>query len=150
MITQPNILASYLYLCVGEAMPDPILNEDGELDVAADNAALESWSNGSDSFTIDQFYLRRFIVQTELLLIDLEELELDPNEPAAPQYMRLFYEAAKTVFDNDKTRLRLYFAWLYLVVFQRSEGPRWGEFVQVYGVDEFNRLVRQRFNDLIT
>jgi lysyl-tRNA synthetase class I len=79
----------------------------------------------------------------------LETLELDPDEPVAPQYMTLFYDAAKDVFDHDKTQLRTYFAWLYFVIFQRKEGPRWGEFVQVYGAANFTAFVRQRFQELV-
>lgn len=134
MLTQPNILAAYLYLRMGEQMPEN---------------APDEWFLEPDPFAIDPLYLRRFIAMTEVLLIDLEQLELDENEPAAPQYMTLFYNAAKDVFDNDKTRLRTYFAWLYLVLFQTQDGPRWGDFVAVYGVENFVALARQRFEELI-
>jgi hypothetical protein len=149
MLTRPNILAAYLYLRLGVDMPVPILDDEGNIDVAADNAAIEAWSTGSDPFVVDVDRLSRFIVRTDALLQELEQLELDPDEPAAPQYMTLFYEAAKDVFDQDKTQLRTYFAWLYFVIFQRKEGPRWGEFVQVYGATNFAAFVRQRFQELV-
>jgi hypothetical protein len=150
MLTQPNILAAYLYLRTSVDMPAAILDEDGNIDVAADNAAIEAWSAESDCFTVDIDRLQRFIVTTEELLINLENLELDPDEPVAAQYMTLFYDAAKDVFDHDKTQLRTYFAWLYFVIFQRKEGPRWGEFVQVHGVTNFTEFVRERFRQLLT
>ena len=149
MLTQPNILAAYLYLQSGEGMPTVILDAEGNIDVAADNAAIEAWSTGNDPFEVDVDRLSRFIVRTDTLLQELETLELDPDEPVAPQYMTLFYDAAKDVFDHDKTQLRTYFAWLYFVIFQRKEGPRWGEFVQVYGAANFTAFVRQRFQELV-
>jgi hypothetical protein len=149
MLTRPNILAAYLYLQSGEGMPTVILDAEGNIDVAADNAAIEAWSTGNDPFEVDVDRLSRFIVRTDTLLQELEQLELDPAEPVAAQYMTLFYDAAKDVFDHDKTQLRTYFAWLYFVIFQRKEGPRWGEFVQVYGVTNFTAFVRQRFQELV-
>ena len=134
MLTQPNILAAYLYMRLGEQMPED---------------APDEWFLEPDPFTVDLSRLRRFIVMTEVLLIDLEQLELDPAQPAGPQYMTLVYDAAKDVFDHDKTQLRTYFRWLYLVVFQREEGPRWGDFIDVYGVENFIALVRQRFEELV-
>lgn len=149
MLTRPETLAAYLYLRQADPMPDPILDENGEIDVAADNAVLELWSSVNSRPTYDLDRLRRFIVMTEVLLIDIEQLEPNPDEPVSKQYMTLFYEAAKDVFDHDKTQLRTYFSWLYLVLFQRPEGPRWGEFVEIYGADEFISMARERFANLI-
>lgn len=150
MLTRPDTFSAYLYLHLAESIPDAILDQDGKIDVERDNAAIEAWSLGEDTYqSPDRLYIRRFIVQTEILLNDLEELELDSEQPVSQQYMTLFYNAAKVVFDYDKSRLREYFRWLYLVVFQREDGPRWGEFVEVYGVEEFVQLVRRRFSDLI-
>lgn len=149
MLTTPQLLATYLYLRQGEQMPEPIYDsESGEIDIAADDAALTAWSSGIDTYEADLTRLERFIVNTAQLLQNLELLVIDAAEPVAPQYMTLFYDAAKETFDHDKTLLRTYFSWLYLVLFQRNEGPRWGEFVAVYGVDEFNEMVRRRFNEL--
>lgn len=149
MLTSPETLAAYLYLRQAEPMPEPVLDGEGNIDVAADDAALEAWSLGSDNLTYDNDRLGRFIVRTEQLLVDLVALELTDEEPVSKQYMTLFYDAAKDVFDHDKTQLRTYFAWLYLVLFQRPEGPRWGEFVEIYGADEFVTMARERFASLI-
>lgn len=137
MLTQPNILAAYLYLRMGEQMPEDAPNEWFlQPDPMAELLNLRSGR------------LYQFIYHTENLLIQLEQLELDPDEPPATQYMSLVYEAAKATFDQDKTQLRTYFAWLYMVVFQRDEGPRWGDFIDVLGVEEFVALVRRRFSEL--
>jgi lysyl-tRNA synthetase class I len=134
MLTQPNILAAYLYMRLGEQMPADAPNE---------------WFLQPDPFTADMRRLGRFIVQVEEMLLNLEELVLDPAEPAGPQYMTLVYDSAKETFDHDKTQLRTFFRWLYLVVFQFEDGPRWGDFIEVYGVENFVALVRQRFEELI-
>jgi len=147
--TSTNVLAAYLYLHLSDAMPAPVLDADGEIDFAADDAALTAWSQSQETLDLDRTHLQPFLVQTELLLIDLEQLELDPAEPAGPQYMTLFYDAAKGTFDGDKTRLRTYFLWLYLVLFQKPDGPRWGDFVEIYGRTEFIEFARRRFAELI-
>jgi lysyl-tRNA synthetase class I len=149
MLTEPHILAAFLYQQLGEQMPEPVLDADGELDVAADNAALEAWSAQSDPFSADHSRLEQFILCTEQMLNNLTDNEYDESEPLAPQYMSIVYEAGKETFDHDKTQLRTYFAWLYLVVFQRPDGPRWGDFIDIYGVDNFVKLVRERFGVLI-
>lgn len=149
MLTNSNTLAAYLYHHQAEPMPEPIYDADGNIDIAADDAALEAWSQGSDNLEYNLDRLGRFIQRTEQLLDELVDLELTDEEPVSKQYMTLFYDAAKDVFDHDKTQLRTYFAWLYLVLFQRPEGPRWGEFVEVYGADEFVNMARERFANLI-
>ena len=149
MLTHSNILAAYLYRLMGVQMPEPVLDADGDLDVAADNAALEAWSVTSDPFEIDMDRLARFIFVTGILLNALEDLELDPDEPAPAQYMTLFYDAAKDTFDQDKTQLRTYFMWLYYVLYGRPEGSRWGDMVDVMGVPDFVAMVRRRFGELM-
>jgi lysyl-tRNA synthetase class I len=149
MLTTVNTLAAFLYLRQEEPMPEPILLEDGEVDIAADDIQLQEWSTRPVTQEYDMDRLERFIARTEQLLSELETVELDPNELSPPQYMTLFYDAAKDVFDHDKQLIRTYFSWLYLVLFQRNEGPRWGEFVAVYGVEEFNEMTRERFSNLL-
>jgi lysyl-tRNA synthetase class I len=151
MLTQPNILAAFLYLRQSDEIPAPVLDKDGNLIVELDNLAVERWSEMSStpdiSYDIDR--LARFISYTGDLLIALEELELDPSEPAPAQYMTLFYDAAKETFDHDKNQLRTYFMWLYYVLYHRPQGSRWGDMVDVMGVEGFNDMVRAQFRDLI-
>lgn len=148
IMTTPNALAAFFYRLQGEQMPAPILDENGEFDIAADNAALEIWSSGADPFEIDTIKLEKFLSRTNGLLVELQNLELVEDETPAAQYMTLFYNAAKDVFDGDSKKIRTYFSWLYMIVFQRTEGPRWGEFVSIYGVDNFISLVYNRFNGI--
>ena len=142
MLTNVSTLAAYLYLHQADQIPAPILNSDGQIDIEADNAAIEAWSSIGDEISFDMLRLERFIIDVEVLLTRLEQ-------HGEEDCMTLFYDSAKATFDQDKSQIRTWFGWLYLVVFQRHEGPRWGEFVQAYGVDEFVALVRNRFDNLI-
>lgn len=146
MLTTPETLAAYLYLHLSEPMPEPIYRLDGEIDVESDNQLLEDWSFASSELSLDMDRLERFITQTERLLSGLVMLQVE-DDPSS-EYMTLFYDAAKEVFDHDKTKIRTYFLWLYLVLFQRPDGPRWGEFVQIYGVEDFVTFACQRFENL--
>lgn len=157
MLTDVNTLAAFLYLRQGEQMPDfsYTASRDASDEELAELelqrcAAEEAWFSQPDPFAVDLDRLGQFISATEGLLANLANLELDLDEPVQPQYMTLFYDAAKVTFDYDKTQLRQYFEWLYLVLFQTPAGPRWGEFVDVYGVENFNDMVRERFANLVT
>jgi hypothetical protein len=148
MLTTVNSIAAYLFFMQGDKMPSAIMDDDKKIDIALDDLAIEAWSNGTDTVSYDFDRLQRFIDETEVLLDNLLSVEIDSSEPAPAQYMTLFYNAAKETFDHDKTQLRTYFAWLYLVIFYRAEGPRWGEFVEIYGASPFVTLVRERFANL--
>ena len=156
MLTNVNTLAAYLYLRQAELMPD--FEYDVHADMSDEHVATleqhrcedeEAWFAGSDEYEIDQDRLQRFIVRVEQLLGELGSIVLDEDEPIPPQYMTLFYDAAKDVFDHDKAQLRQFFAWLYWVVFQVRQGPRWGDFVHIYGAPEFIVHVRDRFANLL-
>lgn len=130
MLAEPNVVAAYLYLHLGEQMPDD---------------ADEEWFLSPDPVARNFGKVPQFISETEQLLNDLDENTCNTSE----EIMFFFYEAAKRTFDQDKTMIRTYFQWLYLIVLQRPDGPRWGDFVMVYGIEEFQNLVRYRFTDLI-
>lgn len=153
MLTDVQTLAAFLYLRMGEQMPEPILDAEGNLDVEADDLAIEAWSFANDNacelLETQRDRLERFIICTGELLDELVALELDSTEPAAPQYMTLFYNAAKDTFDHDKQQLRTYFMWLYYVLYERPDGSRWGDMVEIYGVENFVQMVRERFEGLI-
>lgn len=131
-----NELAGYLYLHLGEQMPPEA--EHPEMD----NALIEAWATSTDAFSIDIADVERFLVDVQQLVIDLMDEEDSDN------YMVHFYDAAKRTFNGDKTKIRTWFTWLYVVMFQRPEGPRWGDFVQIYGVGNFVEQVRIRFFEI--
>ena len=59
----------------------------------------------------------------------------------------LFYERAKAAFGTDKAAIRDYFRMLYLLIFQRPSGPRWGQFVILIGRQAFIDRLKNRLAD---
>lgn len=59
----------------------------------------------------------------------------------------LFYDVAKTTFGESKEQIREFFKLMYLILFSKDNGPRWGQFVLMLGVDEFAKFVNKRFAD---
>lgn len=142
MTQEARHLAAYLYLHMGELPPDTILDKNGNVDIVADNEAFENWALSPESFTINVEEVERFLIDLRILLDDLR------NEEVFSEYMTHFYNAAKRTFGGDKSRIRLWFTWLYLIVLRNPSGPRWGDFVEVYGVDNFIELVNNRLENL--
>lgn len=142
---RPNVVAAHLYRHLAEPMPEPILDRDGNVDVERDDEQIQRWSEGTDDVHIDIEDVESFIRETGELL---RELNIGIEDPSSQEYMRACYDAAKRTFGEDKKAIRTYFRWLYLVVFEYENGPRWGEFIHIYGVDEFTRLVMRRFREL--
>ena len=121
-----NDISAYLYLRLGEQMPED---------------APDEWFIGADPNLPKEHDVLVFINLTGLLLRRLGETD---------DYMAECYDVAKlfstAVYGNEKTGIRHYFRWLYTMVFGYENGPRWGEFISIYGVDEFSDLVVRRFN----
>jgi lysyl-tRNA synthetase class I len=148
MLLQPNKLRAYMYMRSSNQMPEPVLDNDNNIDVDADNAQLLEWSQTpvAEPVTLEQ--ATKFCNSLQGLLQTLSSLEIDSNESTSPQYMVPFYDAAKAAFDNDRTMIRVYFRMLYVLVLHTENGPRWGEFVDIYGRDQFIALVNQRITEL--
>jgi hypothetical protein len=132
MLGNERLISAFLYLQCGETPPDD---------------APDEWFLGADPFREWLPYVGTFINETEVLLDTLETLELNDEELPEQQYQFHFYEAAKRTFDYDKTRLRVYFMWLYHILFRKDSGARWGILVSVMGVEEFISFVRRRFEN---
>lgn len=145
---QPNQIRAYMALRCSAPMPEPILDSNGVLDNEADNAALVAWSNTSvpDPVTMDE--AMRFCDSLSSLIDNLLALEVVESEPHTSQYMTVFYDAAKAAFDGDRGQIRVYFRMLYVLVFHREEGPRWGDFVDIYGREAFVNLLQTRISEL--
>lgn len=144
MLAPVNEISAYLFLNLAEQEPIAPAG----LEPEEENEwyrANESWYLQPEPFEIDLNRVERFIDQTAILMSDLENLEVDLSEPAPPQYMSLFYDAAKETFDHDKSQLRTYFRWLYLIAYGYENGPRWGEMVSAMGVNDFTSMIRRRF-----
>jgi len=59
-------------------------------------------------------------------------------------YQTEFYNAAKAAFEDEKGGIRMFFRYLYALIFWTDSGPRWGDFVSIVGVDEFERMLNER------
>lgn len=123
-------LSAYLFLHLGEQMPED---------------APDDWFLGPDPVTsFIKDHIRAFIDSTDRLMHDLQYGTFDgPSD-----IMSQFYDAAKRTFDGDKSLIRTYFQWMYIILLQKPDGPRWGEFVSVYGVDSFVEMYYDRLNNL--
>lgn len=142
MLTTPSILASYLYMRLGEQMP-PELDEDASREeIDAQNA----WFEGTDEYDFDLYWIARFIEETEILMGRLVEAGAGHEGEV---YQTLCYDAAKATFDQDKKMIRTYFLWLYYVMYGRPDGSRWGLTIEILGPDKFVSVLRQRFEGLI-
>jgi lysyl-tRNA synthetase class I len=140
-----NDVAAYLYRHLGEQMPPPKYSLSGTIDIEADNALIERWSQGSDVSVISLDDVEAFIRETAQLLVELSYLG---EEASSTEYMTCFYDAAKATFGEERSSIRTYFRWLYLVAFGYENGPRWGEFVDIYGVQNFQVFLIRRFREL--
>jgi len=75
-------------------------------------------------------------------------LDLIREDQTEEEIQSIFYEAGKTFYGTDKNQLRMFFRGLYQILFQRPDGPRWGQFVKIYGVAEFKIHARNRIQNL--
>jgi len=129
-LSQPNRVAAYLYLHCAEQMPEDadwewfLLPEPNPVHLSDVEAFLEATSNLLDAIT---------------------EEEVNSEE----SIQTLFYDAAKATFNGDKKMIRTYFRWLYLVLFQSHDGPRWGVFVSCMGTDRFVEFAKERFSSFL-
>lgn len=125
-----SLVMAYLYLHTAEQMPED---------------ADDEWFLRPEPNPVNREEVKRFLQETEKLLDQLRR----PLFLREDEIQTLFYDAAKATFDGDKTKIRTYFKWLYLILFQRDYGPRWGQFVQAYGKVNFIHLVQDRIENLI-
>ncbi|MEX0595072.1 MAG: hypothetical protein WD512_01140, partial [Candidatus Paceibacterota bacterium] len=54
------------------------------------------------------------------------------------------YEIGKRHFSEEKSFLKLWFQCLYSVFFGTQNGPRMGEFINIYGMDLFLEGLKER------
>lgn len=56
----------------------------------------------------------------------------------------VFYDVGKHHYGTEKSELFYFFKLLYMVYFRQNAGPRWGHFINIYGVDEFIVVLETR------
>jgi len=143
-VEQVRYLSAYLYLMLGERMPATILDENGEIDIEADNAVLEEWSNMPFNSAILYDDVSNFIRETDALMNELLRL----YGQGSAEYIRACYDAAKRTFGDQRSSIRQYFQWLYTIMFGYPNGPRWGDFIEIYGVGDFIDLYYERLESV--
>lgn len=58
-----------------------------------------------------------------------------------------FYEIAKKYFGQTPKELKVFFEYLYFLLFREKFGPRWGEFVRRTKVDLFCEMVTENLEN---
>lgn len=141
-------VTAFLYLQMAEQPPlqdyDP---EDPEA-VAAASAADELWYGPQDPSepVVDREVVKTFIIGAGRLFARLQELQ-DADDLSEDTIQFEFYEYAKSTFGTDKKEIRQFFLYLYQMLTNTPNGPRWGQFVMIFGLDSFIEKMQDRFSD---
>jgi len=73
---------------------------------------------------------------------------LEGNDTATEDEIQTeFYESAKVAFGDDRSSIRAFFRLMYILVLQTNSGPRWGQFVAIFGINEFLLQIRDRLSN---
>jgi len=71
----------------------------------------------------------------------IKRLSVMPDTYSAEEIQTEIYQIGK---DHNFTNLRDWFSLIYQVLFGKSEGPRFGSFVAIYGIDRTIQLIKDR------
>ena len=79
--------------------------------------------------------------ETKIFLDLIKRIQLLPETADAETIQTEIYQIGKDYkFDN----LRDWFKLIYQVLFGKSDGPRFGTFIAIYGIDETIKLIKER------
>ena len=115
--TSVSALRAFFFLLESEPMP-----------ADADDAWFLKPSPGIRSTA----EIETFVDSAHALVRDVATAPMDEEVIQA-----LFYTHAKRAFGDDPKDIRRFFSMLYLLVFGRNHGPRWGQFVLIAGAEVF-------------
>ena len=81
--------------------------------------------------------------EEEVLIFEdlIKRLSAMPNTLTAEEIQTEIYQIGK---DHNFTNLRDWFGLIYQVLFGKSEGPRFGSFVAIYGIDKTIQLIKDK------
>lgn len=122
-----NQFQAYFYLLEAEQMPV--------------DAPDEWFEPRHENVSRSQEQVATFITHAYKLIDDLALLETEE------EYQVAFYDRAKKAFGEDKASIKTFFEMLYLLIFHRAHGPRWGQFVALIGRDDFRTRLQQRLEN---
>lgn len=108
---------------------------------------IEYYDDPNIEISRDEIQIRHneagvFISAANDLIDRLEKTEAD-NET---DIMTIFYDIGKQYFGEDKKQLFRFFALLYMVIWGKTVGPRFGVFAILFGKNEFVALIRDRLS----
>lgn len=132
-----------LYLFLGEVRPIPY-REDFETDEDYEAAGEEwvAWQMTPETQPLDVADVDRFLVGFSWLIEQVRQMNED--ELTDDEIMVPFYDAAKMVYGEERTAIRNFFRYMYILLFRSESGPRWSHFIRAVGSDYFLRLVEER------
>lgn len=131
-------IRSFLYLVESPKLKDDATPEEEE---AYYNPKHPNYI--SNPVVRTELEIQTFISGVERLLNEIKNLTQKDEE----RIQSLFYDVAKTTFGETKEQIREFFKLMYLILFSKDNGPRWGQFVLMFGVDEFVDYANKRFED---
>jgi hypothetical protein len=150
-------VAAFLYGQIAEQPPmqEPIQPgenasegrmEQYQKDMAHYNTVMEAWyaPRMTSSPVISLSRVETLLHGLGGLLERLQTLPV-PLDEEAVQYE--FYEAAKATFGSDRAEIREFFMYLYQIVTRTPNGPRWGQFICLFGLDNFLEVLQDRFDN---
>lgn len=147
-------VTAFLYLQMAEQPPE-------EIPVPDDDAAPEVWAEyriaieeqnqwyaprGASESVVDSEQVKNFIIGTGSLLAALQGLQ-QRGELTEENIQFQFYEFAKATFGTEKAEIRQFFLYLYQMMTNTPNGPRWGQFVMIFGLDNFVEKLQDRFSN---
>lgn len=142
-----NVIRGRLFLFLGESRPIPFRDQFfSDEDLAAADAEYIEWQASPETQPLDQPDVDRFLDGFYWLvdqLRSMDETALSDDELMVP-----FYDAAKFAFGDDKSSIRKFFRYMYIILFSSESGPRWSQFVRATGIEYFLKVVEERTSSL--
>lgn len=83
-----------------------------------------------------------FIIASKDLIERIRNLE----STEGVDIQTVFYDIGKQYFGEEKTDLFRFFEMLYMTIWERKVGPRFGVFAELYGKNEFADLIDERLD----
>ena len=134
--THQRHLAAFLFL---QDHADDPLEVNFEDRLTATVRANQNSINETDSYLQQGARLEESITELRLLLTNMDESVTDVQT--------IFYDVGKKHYGTDKAILREWFRHMYLIMFQKNDGARWGKFVDIVGMDTFLEMLEKYSDD---
>ena len=132
-----------LYLFVGEVRSIPQRKDfETDEDYEAAGEAWVAWQMTPETQPLDVADVDLFLSSFGWLVEQIQSM--DETTLTDDEIMVPFYDAAKRAYGEDRSAIRRYFRYMYILLFRSESGPRWSQFIRAVGSDYFLRLVEER------